>query len=118
MSRITYFSQKEGYDTAKNLRKHKIPSDVIHFDTGWFETDWRCDYEFSKNRFDDPAKMISDLKEDGFRISLWQLPYFTPKNKLFDEIIEKGLAVKDKKGNIPYEDATLDFTNPETINRY
>lgn len=118
MSRITYFSEKEGYEIAKNLRKHKIPSDVIHFDTGWFETDWRCDYEFSKNRFDDPAKMISDLKEDGFRISLWQLPYFTPKNTLFDEIIEKGLAVKDKKGNIPYEDATLDFTNPETINWY
>ncbi|HEX9825157.1 MAG TPA: TIM-barrel domain-containing protein, partial [Flavobacteriaceae bacterium] len=79
MSRITYFSEKEGRDIAKNLRKYKIPSDVIHFDTGWFETDWRCNYEFSKNRFDDPAKMIADMKEDGFNVCLWQLPYFTPK---------------------------------------
>ena len=118
MSRITYFSEKEGRDIAQNLRKHKIPSDVIHFDTGWFETDWRCDYEFSKNRFDNPTKMIADMKEDGFNICLWQLPYFTPKNTLFNEIIEKGLAVKDKKGNIPYEDATLDFTNPKTIAWY
>ncbi len=118
MSRITYFSEQEGRDIAKNLRKHKIPSDVIHFDTGWFDIDWRCDYEFSKNRFDDPAAMIADMKEDGFNVCLWQLPYFTPKNTLFNEIIEKGLAVKDKKGNIPYEDAVLDFTNPKTIDWY
>lgn len=118
MSRITYFSEEEGRNIAKNLRKHKIPSDVIHFDTGWFETDWRCNYEFSENRFDNPKKMIADMKEDGFNVCLWQLPYFTPKNTLFNEIIEKGLAVKDKKGNIPYEDATLDFTNPETIKWY
>ncbi len=118
MSRITYFSEKEGRNIAKNLRKHKIPSDVIHFDTGWFEVDWRNNYEFSKNRFDNPSKMIADMKDDGFNVCLWQLPYFTPKNTLFNEIIDKGLAVKDKKGNIPYEDATLDFTNPETIEWY
>jgi len=118
MSRITYFSEQEGRDIAKNLRKYKIPSDVIHFDTGWFETDWRCNYEFSKNRFNDSEKMIADMKADGFNVCLWQLPYFTPKNTLFNEIVEKGLAVKDKKGNIPYEDATLDFTNPETVKWY
>jgi alpha-D-xyloside xylohydrolase len=118
MSRITYFSEQEGREIAKNLRKNKIPSDVIHFDTGWFDVDWRNDYEFSKNRFNDPAKMIADMKEEGFNVCLWQLPYFSPKNTLFDEIIEKDLAVKDAKGNIPYEDAALDFTNPETIKWY
>lgn len=118
MSRITYFSEKEGREIAKNLRKHEIPSDVIHFDTGWFEVDWRNDYEFSKSRFNNPAKMIADMKEDGFNVCLWQLPYFTPKNTLFNEVIEKNLAVKDAKGNIPYEDATLDFTNPETVKWY
>lgn len=118
MSRITYFSETEGREIAKNLRKYKIPSDVIHFDTGWFDVDWRNNYEFSKSRFENPVKMISDMKEDGFNVCLWQLPYFTPKNTLFPEIIKKGLAVKDKKGNIPYEDATLDFTNLETVTWY
>ncbi|RYD92541.1 MAG: alpha-xylosidase, partial [Sphingobacteriales bacterium] len=98
MSRITYFSEKEGREVAKNLRKYKIPSDVIHFDTGWFDVDWRNNYEFASKRFEDPTKMMADMKKDGFNVCLWQLPYFTPKNTLFNEIVSQGLAVKDKKG--------------------
>ena len=118
MSRITYFSEADGRNVAAKLRANNIPTDVLHFDTGWFETDWRCDYEFSKNRFQDPVKMIADLKRDGFRTCLWQLPYFVPKNKLFKEITEGGLHVKNANGNVPFEDAVLDFTNPKTVEWY
>jgi alpha-D-xyloside xylohydrolase len=118
MSRITYFSEDEVRAVASRLRQNRIPGDVIHLDTGWFETDWRCDYRFSTSRFKDPAKMIADLRQDGFRISLWQLPYFVPKNTLFPEIVKRGLYVKDAKGNLPYEDAVLDFSNPETVTWY
>ncbi len=118
MSRITYFSEEEGREIARLLRKNKIPSDVIHFDTGWFGIDWRCDYTFAKDRFKDPEKMISDLKNDGFHICLWQLPYFTPQNTYFKELTENNLVVRDRKGNLPYEDAVLDFTNPNTVSWY
>lgn len=118
MSRITYFSEKEGREVTQKLRDNKIPADVIHFDTGWFETDWRCDYQFSKTRFEDAPKMMADFKKMGFRTCLWQLPYFVPKNTLFPEIIDKGLYVKDSKGNLPYEDAVLDFSNPATVSWY
>jgi alpha-D-xyloside xylohydrolase len=118
MSRITYFSEDEVRAVAAKLRESRVPADVIHLDTGWFETDWRCDYQFSKTRFRDPAKMIADLKRDGFRVSLWQLPYFVPKNTLFPEILEKGLAVRDARGNLPYDDAVLDFSNPAAVAWY
>lgn len=118
MSRITYFSEKDGREVAAKLRKYKIPADVIHFDTGWFGTDWRCDYKFASDRFTDAPKMIHDLNDQGFEICLWQLPYFTPKNTLFDELIDKDLVVRDEKGNLPYEDAVLDFTNPQTVKWY
>jgi len=118
MSRITYFSEAEGREAARLLREHKIPADVINFDTGWFEVDWRCDYEFAPSRFEDAEKMIADLKADGFHTCLWQLPYFTPRNRLFPDIIEKGLFVRNGKGNIPYEDVVLDFTNPDAIAWY
>lgn len=118
MSRITYFSQDEGYDVARKIRENKIPADVIHFDTGWFGVDWQCDYKFAEDRFSDPAKMVADLKAQGFHISLWQLPYFTPKNRYFKELVENNLAVTNPTGSLPYEDAVLDFTNPATVKWY
>ena len=118
MSRITYFSQDEGLDIARQLRKHRIPSDVIHFDTGWFGTDWQCDYEFARDRFPSPEKMLKQLAQDGFHTCLWQLPYFTPKNRFFPEIISRNLHVRNAIGGMPVEDAILDFTNPETVGWY
>ena len=118
MSRISYFTEAEGREVAQKLRELKIPADVIHFDTGWFDVDWQCDYEFSKDRFKDPEKMLADLAADGFHTCVWQLPYFVPGNKYFPELVEKGLAVKNGRGTLPYEDAVLDFTNPETVKWY
>jgi alpha-D-xyloside xylohydrolase len=118
MSRITYKSEDEVREVAAKLRQYRIPSDVIHIDTGWFETDWQCNYKFSTSRFRDPAKMIADLRRQGFRISLWQLPYFTSKNELYKEIIQKGYAVRSEGGQLPAEDAVLDFSNPEAVKWY
>ncbi|QKJ29898.1 alpha-xylosidase [Mucilaginibacter mali] len=118
MSRITYLSEKDGRDIAAKLRENRIPADVIHYDTGWFSTDWRVDYKFAPDRFTDPAKLMSDLKKDGFHVSLWQLPYFTPKNIYFNDLVKNDLVVKDGKGNLPYEDAVLDFSNPATVTWY
>ena len=98
MSRITYFSEEEVRAVAAKLRENRIPADVIHLDTGWFETDWRCDYKFSTTRFKDPAKMIADLKRDGFHISLWQLPYFVPKNSLFPGNPGQGPGREGRQG--------------------
>ena len=118
MSRITYFSEKEGYDVAANIRKNKYPCDVIHFDTGWFDVDWQCDYKFSENRFQNPQQMLKDLKSQGFHVCLWQLPYFTPKNRYFPELIKKDMYLKNGNGELPYEDVVLDFSNPETVKWY
>ena len=118
MSRITYNSEDQVRLVAQQLRAHRIPADVIHLDTGWFETDWRSDYRFSTSRFRDPAKMIADLKQQGFHISLWQYTYFTSKNNLWKEMVSKGYEVKNEGGQLPFEDATLDMSNPEAAQWY
>lgn len=116
-SRISYFTEAEGRSVAKKMRDLHIPCDVIHFDTGWFETDWQCDYQFSHN-FKDAKRMLSDLKKQGFRTCLWQLPYFTPKNRYFRFLVDEGMAVKSPRGGLPFEDAVLDFSNPKTVSWY
>ena len=118
MSRITYNSEDQVRDVAQQLRAHQIPADVIHLDTGWFETDWRSDYRFSTSRFRDPAKLIADLKQQGFHVSLWQYTYFTSKNELWKEMVAKGYAVKNEGGELPFEDATLDMSNPAAVEWY
>lgn len=118
MSRITYDSEVQAREVAEKLKQYEIPCDVIHLDTGWFEMDWNCDYEFSNTRFEDPKKMIEDLRKDGYHICLWQLPYFTPNNKLFQEIVKKGYAVLDGDGKLPTDDAILDFSNPAAVSWY
>ena len=96
MSRITYNSEEQVRDVAQKLREHRIPADVIHLDTGWFETDWQCDYKFAKSRFADPAKMISDLQSEGFRISMWQLPYFTQQERAVPGGRREGLLRQER----------------------
>lgn len=118
MSRISYSSEAETREVAKRLREHAIPCDVIHLDTGWFEQDWCCNYEFSPSRFDDPKKMLDDLGHQGFKVSLWQLPYFTPQNPLYGELTERRLSVTGPGGELVSEDAVLDFSNPEAVAWY
>jgi alpha-D-xyloside xylohydrolase len=118
MGRESYSSEEEVRGVAKKLREERIPSDVIHIDTGWTEVPHRCDFEFSHSRFEDPQKMLSDLREDGFRVSLWQLPYLNPKNELHEEATEKGYVVLSAYGKPPVDDAVIDLSNPEAVSWY
>jgi alpha-D-xyloside xylohydrolase len=118
MSRITYESEDQLRTVADQLREHEIPSDVLHLDTGWFETEWRNNYKFAPSRFDDPEQMMSDLRDQGFHLSLWQLPYFTTKNDLFDTIVENDYAVTNRSGDQPFLSAILDFSDPDAVAWY
>lgn len=75
MSRMTYFSADEVEEICDRLRSEHYPCDVIHLDTGWFRTDWLCEWKFNPERFPDPQAFIERLAQKGFKISLWQLPY-------------------------------------------
>lgn len=118
MSRFSYRSQKEVTMVADKLRKHSVPCDVIHIDAGWFKKGINCDFEFDKKSFPDPEKMIAGLKQKGFRTSLWQIPYFTPLNPIFNEVVKKKLYIQNGNGDVATEDAILDFSNPATIEWY
>lgn len=118
MSRITYSSEDEVREVAGKLRENRIPCDVIHIDTGWFEEHWQCNYKFSSTRFKDPQNMINDLSDLGFKISLWQLPYFSPKNELYKEAVDNGYVVTDADGQLPTEDAIIDFSDAKAVEWY
>ena len=118
MGRESYSSENEVREVAKKLRRERIPSDVIHLDTGWTEVPHRCDFEFSPSRFPHPERMLSDLKGSGFRVSLWQLPYLNPENELRAEAIERDHIILSANGKPPVDDAVLDLSKPEAVRWY
>ena len=85
MSRMTYFSADEVNDICDRLRKEHYPCDVIHLDTGWFRTDWLCEWKFNPERFPDPEAFIQRLKQNGYKVSLWQLPYIAQGAEQLEE---------------------------------
>ena len=88
MSRMTYFSADEVNAICNRLRREHYPCDVIHLDTGWFKTDWLCEWKFNEERFPDPPAFIQGLRDNGFRVSLWQLPYVAEDAEQIDEARE------------------------------
>src|SRR5919202_203837 len=118
MGRESYYSEDEVRGVAKKLRGYRIPSDIVHLDVGWFEVPHRCDFKFSESRFSDAGGMISDLKEQGFHLSLWQLPYLNPKNPPHWPAIEEGYVVLTATGDPPADDAIIDMSDPRAVEWY
>jgi alpha-D-xyloside xylohydrolase len=116
MSRYSYRSAEQMYGVADRLRKEKYPFDVLHLDPGWLKSDFECDWMFDKSRFPDPAGFFRHLREQGFRVSLWQYPYVTRDLPLAKMALEKGYVGRPTD---PATDVglgyTIDFSNPEAV---
>jgi alpha-D-xyloside xylohydrolase len=119
MSRMTYHSDQEVSGIAARLRKEQYPFDVLHLDTGWFATEWKCDWTFSKERFPDPPDFFRRMREQGFRVSLWQYPYITRDLPLGKFALEKGFVGKPTDATSGVDlGYTIDFTNPDAVAWY
>lgn len=125
MSRMTYFSADEVNDICDRMRAEDFPCDVIHLDTGWFETDWLCEWKFNDERFPNPEKFIGDLKEKGYRVSLWQLPYISYNAIQYKEADEKEYISKSERlisgsSNFSVQDfaGTIDLTYDKATEWY
>ena len=97
MSRMTYFSADEVNEICDRLRKEHYPCDVIHLDTGWFRTDWLCEWKFNPERFPDPKGFVQHLKKNGFKVSLWQLPYVAQGAEQLTEAKENNFISQPTK---------------------
>ncbi len=125
MSRMTYFSAEEVNAICNRLRSEKYPCDVIHLDTGWFKTDWLCEWKFNEERFPNPLQFIHDLKDKGFRVSLWQLPYIAEDAEQIDEARAHHYIAEPQRKDLQQAEegrsnfssldyaGTIDFTSPE-----
>ena len=129
MSRMTYFSADEVDDICNHLRREHYPCDVIHLDTGWFRTDWLCEWKFNPERFPDPKGFVQRLARQGFKVSLWQLPYVAQGAEQLEEakankyISQPTQEVDSSTGGASNFSAldyagTIDFTYEKAVDWY
>lgn len=125
MSRMTYFSADEVQEICDRMRSEGYPCDVIHLDTGWFKTDWLCEWKFNLERFPDPKGFIQGLKKQGYRVSLWQLPYIAYDAAQYQEAAENSYISKSESkiqgaSNFSVNDyaGTIDFTYDKATEWY
>ncbi len=65
-SKWSYYPESTVRRIADTFRDKKIPCDVIYLDIDYMNG-YRV-FTWNKNRFPNPEKMISDLKDEGFKI--------------------------------------------------
>ncbi len=64
-SKWSYYPEATVRELGNTFRKLGIPCDVIHLDIDYMDG-YRC-FTWDKKRFPDPKKMISDLRDLGFK---------------------------------------------------
>lgn len=134
LSKAYYKDVPELLATAKAVREHHMPCDVITLDgRAWQDTDTRFAFEWDKTRYSDPASVINELKAQNFKVCVWEYPLVSVANPLFSEMASKGWLLKDKRTGQAYryqwdmsafaevltplpESGIVDFTHPDAYN--
>lgn len=99
MSRCRYRDRGELLDAARGMRERGVGCDVVHLDPSWLVRDvLSCDFEWSDERFGDPATLVAALADLGLRLSLWELPYLDPDSPVAAEADGAGYLVRGADG--------------------
>lgn len=108
------------YEIAEGYRSRSIPCDIIYQDIGW--TEYLQDFEFRRDNYKNPKKMLSDLKSMGFKVVVSQDPVISQANvRQWGEADSLGYFVKDSATGKSYDMpwpwggncGVVDFTIPE-----
>jgi alpha-glucosidase len=102
--RWSYENEDVVRQIAHEFRSRKIPCDVIHLDIDYMNG-YRV-FTWSPKRFPDPAKLIADLKHDGFKTVTIVDPgvKYEPDGDypVYHEGLEKDCFVRNADGSLTY----------------
>lgn len=119
--RWSYESEEKVRALAHEFRSRRIPCDVIHFDIDYMRG-YRV-FTWSPKRFPAPAKLLADLKQEGFKSVTIVDPgvKYEPDGEypIYHEGLEKDCFVRTPEGNLvsgyvwPDRSVFPDFLRPE-----
>ncbi len=114
-----YTNEKLAREVAGEFRKRQIPCDIIYQDIGWTQN--LQDFEWRKENYENPRKMVADLAAQGFKMIVSQDPVISQNNKKqWREADSLGYFAKDIRTGKSYDMpwpwggncGVVDFTKP------
>ncbi|XP_066944033.1 myogenesis-regulating glycosidase-like [Macrobrachium rosenbergii] len=108
------------WDFAMAIKENGFNNSQVEIDDNW-ET-CHGNAEWNPETFPDPARLIDDLHNEGFRVTLWIHPFINDDCESFSYADEKGYFVKDAQGVTQkthwwqgLSAGIIDFTNPAAV---
>ncbi len=79
-------NQAQAEELALAMRQAKMPCDVFGLEPGWHSHSYSCSYQWNKERFPDPDKMVSRLNGLDFKVNLWEHAFTHPSAPFHDDM--------------------------------
>lgn len=80
-------NQNDVAGLANRLREDGLPIDVFGIEPGWHTHSYSCSYKWADRLFPAPYEMIDTLKEQGFKINLWEHIFVHPTAEFYEELM-------------------------------
>ncbi len=117
--RWSYYPEERVRELAQVFRDKEIPCDAIYLDIDYM-ADYRV-FSWDNDRFPDPKKLISDLKEEGFETIVMIDPgiKMDENYEIYQQGLENDYFCKRPDGELmigpvwPPKTVFPDYTNPE-----
>jgi len=100
------FTQQDALALAADFRARNIPCDVLGLEPGWQTHAYSCSFQWSE-RFPDPAGFIAKLRDDHFRVNLWEHAFTHPSSPIYDALFSHAADYEVWDGIVP------DFLTPD-----
>lgn len=107
---------------ADEIIEHDFPYSVMEIDDKWSRA--YGDFAFDPIKFPDPKRMVDELHDKGFRVTLWVTPFAAENSEAFIEGLAEGFWVagaSDEAEPIRWwqgEGYALDVTNERAVAWY
>jgi len=104
---------------AEQIVSHGVPPGILILDDGWSES--YGVWQFHSGRFPDPKSMVDHLRELGFVVTLWLVPFVSPDGPSFRMLESRGLLLRDVDGATAVRpwwngrSAVLDISHPGAV---
>lgn len=94
------FTQDEVKKMGQYFRDSKIPCDVLGLEPHWQSHSYSCSYVWG-DRFPDPGQMLKDLKDEHFRVNLWEHAFVHPKSPIYEDLLPYSGDYEVWEGLVP-----------------